>query len=376
MSSNNQDHDKNLDQLQHHHILPQETAIKIGVTLLILTVVTVGVAQIDLGHLNFPIAMLVATIKGFLVAYFFMNLKDDSRENAMIFVTSFVFLSIFMILSSMDLFFRGDVYVKGSYMLPTAGGPSKYKKPWVSSPELLAHGKELFIQQCTSCHGLEGKGNGPASSALNPHPRNFTSTEGWINGRKATMVFKTLKEGLPPSAMASYATLPVDDRWALVHYVLSLGGPELSDTAADFAKVGLDPTKDGGGGEKVVPTIPLEVAMDIMTEPEVVPAAHLYHAGLDNRRSTSLYDRHCTQCHGLRGSGGIKVDHLGGYPLAYVVTRPFRQGLESLRSEEEFSRLVVRGLPGSLMPGLGQLSTGEIHELYEEVKGYAAGSQP
>jgi hypothetical protein len=39
-----------------------------------------------------------------------------------------------------------------------------------------------------------------------PPPRNFTSAEAWKNGKKPTQIFKTLKEGLPPSAMASYAT--------------------------------------------------------------------------------------------------------------------------------------------------------------------------
>jgi hypothetical protein len=27
--------------------------------------------------------------------------------------------------------------------------------------------------RCTPCHGPEGRGDGPASASLNPHPRNF-----------------------------------------------------------------------------------------------------------------------------------------------------------------------------------------------------------
>jgi hypothetical protein len=33
---------------------------------------------------------------------------------------------------------------------------------------------QLFMTQCANCHGTEGMGNGPASVALNPKPRNYT----------------------------------------------------------------------------------------------------------------------------------------------------------------------------------------------------------
>src|SRR3954466_16173207 len=94
----------------HHYILPNGTAVAVGSTLLVLTVITVAVAHIDLGKLNFVVAMVVATIKGLLVATIFMNLRNDRRENAVIFATSFLFLAIFITLTSTDLFFRGDVY--------------------------------------------------------------------------------------------------------------------------------------------------------------------------------------------------------------------------------------------------------------------------
>jgi len=107
-------------QKQHHHILPTKVALGIGGALLGLTAITVGVAHIDLGKFNFFIAMLVATVKAFLVAMFFMGLKYDRRENGVIFVTSLLFLAIFIVLTSTDLFFRGDVYVKGPLFVPLA----------------------------------------------------------------------------------------------------------------------------------------------------------------------------------------------------------------------------------------------------------------
>ena len=37
-----------------------------------------------------------------------------------------------------------------------------------------AAAQSLFNERCVVCHGTEGKGNGPASSALNPRPRDYT----------------------------------------------------------------------------------------------------------------------------------------------------------------------------------------------------------
>jgi len=120
-----------------HDILPASLAVKIGITLLILTAVTVGIAQIDLGRFNFFIAMAVASVKAFFVVFYFMNLRNESHENAVMFMTSFLFLAIFIILTSMDLFFRGDVYVHGPITM-NASAPSKHKKPWISTPEMIA----------------------------------------------------------------------------------------------------------------------------------------------------------------------------------------------------------------------------------------------
>lgn len=36
-------------------------------------------------------------------------------------------------------------------------------------------GREVYIKtNCNSCHGMEGKGDGPVAAALDPKPRNYT----------------------------------------------------------------------------------------------------------------------------------------------------------------------------------------------------------
>lgn len=254
-------HDKS-----HHHILSNAMAWKIWGVLIFLTLVTVGVAQIDLGAANFAVAMLVASIKASLVCMFFMGLKYDHKENTVIFSTSIIFMTIFMILTFGDLLTRGDVYVKfGGPIIPegsvAAITKSKFDKAWVSSPELIAHGKEQFANQCVACHGAGGAGDGPAAAGLNPKPRNFTKADAWKNGRKPSQIFGTLTKGL--NSMPSFGTLPPDDRWALVHYIRSLGPHESEvDSGDDLKKIGIDPTKadGGGGGEK---SIPIDLSIEL-----------------------------------------------------------------------------------------------------------------
>ena len=355
----------------HHHIMPTQVAIGIGCTLLVLTAITVWVSRIDLGAFNFIVAMGVATVKALLVALFFMNLFYEAKEDGIIFGTSFLFLAIFFTLTSTDLFFRGDVYLKGP--IQAAEAKSKISKPWVSTPALVAHGKELFAINCTSCHGAEGLGNGPAASALNPHPRNFHQDKDWKNGRKPSQVFKTLKEGVAGSAMASFSTLPSDDRWALAHYVLSLGPPIPADATADLAAIGIDPTKEGAV-EAVEATIPVDMAMKMMAQPETPKGMAMTSAAMGMQQSpgAQLYADSCIKCHGAAGQGGQKISTLPSISTpSYILTEAFHAQSDALASQEQFTRLMDHGIPGGLMPSYGQYSGAEMGELYKYVKALA-----
>lgn len=73
------------------------------IALLILTVVTVSAASFDFGSANVIIAVLIATCKATLVALFFMHLRHDSAVNAIIFLSSLLFLSFLLILCLIDI---------------------------------------------------------------------------------------------------------------------------------------------------------------------------------------------------------------------------------------------------------------------------------
>jgi caa(3)-type oxidase subunit IV len=254
-------------QKHEHHILSNSMAWRIFGALISLTVITVAVAQVDLGILNFAVAMLVASVKASLVCMFFMGLKYDHRENTVIFSTAFIFMAIFMILTFGDLLTRGDVYVKDLSKIIPEGAvatqtQSKYEKAWIGNPELVAHGKELFAAQCVTCHGAGGAGDGVAAAGLNPKPRNFTVAEGWKNGRKPSQIYTTLTKGL--NSMPAFGSLPSDDRWALSHFVRTLGPHEAEkDSDEDLKKAGVGASAPAVAQER---SIPIDTAIDLMSE--------------------------------------------------------------------------------------------------------------
>ena len=94
---------------QSHHILPLSTYLNIGLILIGLTVVTVWVAYHDFGPYNLVVAMAIAATKASLVALYFMHLKYDNKLYMMIFVSSLVFLAIFIVLTMFDTLRRGDI---------------------------------------------------------------------------------------------------------------------------------------------------------------------------------------------------------------------------------------------------------------------------
>jgi len=88
------------------HTLPMKMLIGVLGALVILTVLTVAVTSVDLGSQgNFIIAMIIATIKAALVMGYFMHLVWDSKFNVFAFLSSFLFVLLFL---SMTLLDRGE----------------------------------------------------------------------------------------------------------------------------------------------------------------------------------------------------------------------------------------------------------------------------
>ena len=74
---------------------------------MVLTAVTVTVAFINLGGLNFPVALGIAILKATLVILFFMHVKYSSRLTKLICGTAFFFLLVLFGLTLSDYLSRG-----------------------------------------------------------------------------------------------------------------------------------------------------------------------------------------------------------------------------------------------------------------------------
>lgn len=136
----------------------------------------------------------------------------------------------------------------------------KVKEP---TSELIQNGKELYTTNCASCHNETGAGGGPASVGLNPAPRNFTSPDGWKNGRTLSAIYTTLEEGIQGGAMISYNFLTPQDRINLAHYIRSefMKDPP-KDSDDDLAA--LNQLYNLSAGMKVPAQIPIAAAMEIV----------------------------------------------------------------------------------------------------------------
>lgn len=100
----------------------------------------------------------------------------------------------------------------------------------------LALGKEMFAKmQCNSCHGETGAGDGPQVPSLKDafgypaRPRDF-NTGAFRGGQSGRDLYLRIHNGLAGTPMAPYGPelMTPEQRWALVHYVLSLRRTDVS----------------------------------------------------------------------------------------------------------------------------------------------------
>jgi cytochrome c oxidase subunit IV len=79
------------------HVMPKRVLIGVWAALVVLTVVTVAVKEVDLGRFNIWLALIIATVKGTLVGLYFMHLRYDSPLHALILIVALAFVAMFII---------------------------------------------------------------------------------------------------------------------------------------------------------------------------------------------------------------------------------------------------------------------------------------
>jgi caa(3)-type oxidase subunit IV len=247
-----------------HHLVPIPVYFYTLLALLVLTVVTVGASYIDFGKFNIVVNIGIATVKAALVMAFFMGLKYDTNLNRAYILSSFVGLTIFIVLSATDIWVRPNpkpVAVKSAASQVTKANLNAYV---TNDPQLklMDIGKKVYDTNCVSCHGPAGKGDGVGGTSLNPKPRNFSDDGStWTFGNSAKSIYYVLMEGSAGTGMASYKTLLPEERWALVHYVLSMGNGAKIGKADAKADAGIEAELASAGGPPK-PKIPIDMAME------------------------------------------------------------------------------------------------------------------
>jgi mono/diheme cytochrome c family protein/Spy/CpxP family protein refolding chaperone len=92
--------------------------------------------------------------------------------------------------------------------------------PFKNNSDVNRLGENIFSNQCATCHGISGKGNGPASFSLNPKPANLTSSV--VQKQSDGAIFWKISNGNSPMPAFKYS-LTKQQRWGLVNYIRELG---------------------------------------------------------------------------------------------------------------------------------------------------------
>jgi len=159
----------------------------------------------------------------------------------------------------------------------------KMKDP---TDELLQKGKELYTTNCASCHNESGAGGGLAAVGMNPAPRNFTSPDGWKNGRTLSAIYTTLEEGIEGSSMISYNFLTPLERISVAHFIRQEFMPNPPIDSDDDLSA-LNSLYNLSSGMEIPAQIPVSVAMEILTSENSQKSAKLNDAvkAIDNDRT-------------------------------------------------------------------------------------------
>ncbi|MFH6769715.1 c-type cytochrome [Gaetbulibacter aquiaggeris] len=132
---------------------------------------------------------------------------------------------LFVIISAIfvgNLVFLSTTILKNSVQDPWEV-PAKYQKlenPFASDADAENIGKTLYNKHCKSCHGSEGKGDGPKAEGLDTPTGDFTEAS-FKEQTDGALYYKTI---FGRDDMPSFETKITEekDRWLLINYLKRL----------------------------------------------------------------------------------------------------------------------------------------------------------
>ncbi len=215
-------------------------------------------------------------------------------------------------------------------------------EPGPSVAQQLEAGKAVYDQQCATCHGPNGEGNGAASVWLFPRPRNFSAGLFKIKSTPGTALptdedlLRSVTRGLPGSSMPSFNYLTVEQRRDAVQYVKYL----TAYTDASGKRINrFEEARQRG-----------ELAEPIRVPPE--PPVTVQSLAEGAQLFSKLL---CVSCHGETGAGdGPNAPTLKDTQGLYLPPRDFNTGAfrGGYTGRDLFLRTAI-GLPGTPMVPYG-----------------------
>ena len=221
----------------------------------------------------------------------------------------------------------------------------------------LARGKEVYLQKCAYCHGITGKGDGPASPYSSPRPRKLI--KGHLKIRSTAFgkiptdadILSAITNGLPGGSMPAWKHLPINDRLSLVQYIKTL--------SKKFAKF-----KKKGKTHKII-TVPPPKAFSLES----------MAAGKD------LFLKNCSGCHGSKGRGDgesihriVNIEKDSLYPRNLGKPWKFRRGF----SRRDIFATIRTGLSLTAMPQFSKrmFSDSQIWDIVNYVQTLSLAEKP
>ena len=106
-----------LEHEQRHHVTNKSVYFTIFFLLMVLTALTTGIAFVNLGVMNTPVALGIAVCKATLVILYFMHVRWSPRLTWIVILTAFSFLGVMFVMTFSD-------YLSRVWAWPATG-------PWV-----------------------------------------------------------------------------------------------------------------------------------------------------------------------------------------------------------------------------------------------------
>ncbi len=305
--------------------------------------------------------------------------KIKDKLNLLLYVLT-IFIAIFLVYRAFSIGFQKGEF-EGKYYPPQDNRPPTEgeKKPpnlrllRISTPELVAEGHKLFKLNCASCHGEDGRGDGPKSAGLNPHPRNFVE-EKFKNGASVLQIYNTLTTGIAGTSMPSFDLIAPEERMALAHYVRTFV-PNPPDDPQELVDA-LPKVDEEGSTAAATDSTAVDSAKTVRKTMTMEEARREYLAQyakstevMANVEANETFEKYCASCHGSTGQGNMEAEHVVPTTVIYHDAGLFigKDGARML-NREAFKNFMVNGAPGLNKHRFGFLTKSEIDDLYNYIR--------